>query len=136
MLSPVHQMIAIRLTNRQSVRSMIETYTVEIQTGNGDWIKLIRIDGTRGELYFITKGNPKEAKLVQIAKLDSVLYARTIDPGETVEGVAFFELPKSVEEDNPPLRVYVKDFGGAEMTQIIPSQPQSDFAQGWTMKNL
>jgi hypothetical protein len=133
-LSPIHRMVFIRLTNLQSVRSMIETYRVEIQTTRGEWVRLTRIDGQTGSIYMIF-GDPQKAILFDMAVLDSVLSNRVINPRETVEGAAFFELPENIEL-NRPLRIYVKDFGGAEMTQTIQEQPVGDFSQGLGMRKL
>lgn len=127
-LSPIHQMIFIRLTNLQPVRSMIETYRVETQNARGEWFKLIRMDGQIGSVYMISD-DLKKATLIKSEALDTVLINRSIAPNETVEGTAYFELPENAGP-NAPLRIYVKDFGGAEVVQTIRHSQMADFAQG------
>lgn len=125
-LSPVHRMMVIRITNRQAVRSQIETYRVEAKTADGRWVRLTWMDGQRGGVYWIF-GDARNATHIDIVKLDSVLSNQVLMPNETVEGWAFFEIPENIPL-RQPLRVYVKDFGGAEITQEV-ARP-IEFAQG------
>jgi hypothetical protein len=76
----------------------------------------------------------KHAMILQMPSLDSVLGDRVIAPRETIEGWAFFELPESISTKQP-LRIYVKDFGGAEMIQEIPTSTES-FSQGVGIKPI
>lgn len=133
MVSPIHKMVMVRITNRQHVDSVIETYRAEIQTPRGDWAKLIRVDGASGVVVAVK--DIKNARIIKFAMLDAVLGShRKIVPGETVEGAALFELPDSVGP-KPAIRIYVKDFGGAEMSKIIfPQNADSDFAQSWQIQ--
>jgi hypothetical protein len=122
--SPIHFLALIRITNLQSVRSMVETYRVEAQRADGTWIKLIRIPGDRGFVYLIT--DPKQATLLKLSTLDDALDNHAIGPNETVDGWAFFEYPEEIAVKR--LRVYLKDFGGAEQ-QTPPIVGTDDFAQ-------
>ena len=127
-LSPIHRLIFIRITNRQPVKSMIETYSVEAQTAKGDWVKLVWMDGQMGLVYWLS-GDIRKAMLVTVPKLDSVLSNRALNPNETVDGWAFFEIPEDIALERP-LRIYVKDLGGAEITETIENVPGNSFTQG------
>ncbi len=130
--SPIHQLINIRLTNLQKVRSMIELYSADIQSADGSWIKLIQMDSTSGVFCYVPE-DTKKAKEFALPTLDKVLSSKVIEPNETVEGAAFFELPQDVP-DNAPVRFRIKDFGGAEIIRIV--KPDNDFGQPWTITNV
>jgi len=125
--SPIHRMLFVQITNMQTVPSVIATYRVEVQKSDGTWIKLTRMDGRIGAVYHLLE--LKSAYLYSIDTLDAVISNRKIIPKETVEGWALFELP----EDLPlalPIRVYVRDYGGAETTQVVSvSSISEDFEQ-------
>jgi len=133
-LSPIHRTVFIRITNLQNVRCMIETYRVETQKPTGEWVKLTWMDGQKGSVYWIF-ADIKKSTLMEMEKLDAVLASRTIDPRQTVEGWAFFELPENISL-KWPMRVYVKDFGGAEMTQSTTPQEPDSFGQGSSMTKI
>ncbi len=133
-ISPIHKAVMIRLTNLQPIDSVIETYVMEVQNPNGDWVKLIRMDGSKGRVYSLTKDELKRAKGFDLKTLDSLIAGKRIAPNETVEGVVLFELPQSIAP-KAPMRFYVKDFGGASMTQrVYPGEKNWDFGQNWQMK--
>jgi hypothetical protein len=126
--SPIHRIMIIRITNQQSIRSMVETYTVETQRQNGTWAKLSHIDPTRGNVFMVEK-DMRDATLLHVEALDNVLQNRAITPKETIEGWAFFELPEDIPMEQP-LRIYVKDFGGAEIVEVINAAQSEGFGQG------
>ena len=131
-VSPIHRMMLVRITNCQKNRSQIETYRVEALTVDNEWKQLTWMDGSRGDVYSIT-GDPASAFLVALEKLDSIISSRIVTPNETIEGWTFFEIP-----DTPlthQFRVYVKDFGGAVTNQIV-EENHNEFTQGTQMRFL
>jgi hypothetical protein len=127
-ISPIHRFLTIRITNRQKVISMVKTYRVEALTTDNEWVKLTRMSGTNGIIYW--DGDIKEANRVDLIALDHVLESRKMAPDETLEGWAFFELPVDIPM-RQPMRVYVQDFGGAEFSQVVEAPTGGgDFAQG------
>lgn len=126
-VSPIHRMMVIRITNRQTVRSQIESYRVEAQMPDGRWVRLIWMNGGACDVYWMD--DPRDAKLVDLIKLDSMLLGHTLAPNESVEGWAFFELPEDIPFAQP-LRIYVKDYGGAETTQEV-NRPAEFNQWGW-----
>lgn len=136
-LSPIHRAIFIRLTNLQTLRSTIETYRVEVLNEHNVWIKLISITPQRGTVYW--GGDLSRARLIDTNQmLDVVIQDKIIIPKETIEGWAFFEIPEDLGLWRP-MRIYVKDFGGAETTKDISitrtqgfiQYPNLDFSGVW-----
>jgi hypothetical protein len=130
-ISPIHRLMFIRITNRQSVKSMIETYRVEAENAKGEWVQLVWMDGQLGPIYMLS-GDIRKAMLLSVPKLDSALTYRAMNPNETVEGWAFFEIPENVPAKSP-LRIYVKDMGGAEITETVRNIPPDSFRQAGDM---
>jgi hypothetical protein len=125
-LSPAHRAILIRITNRQPVRSMIETYRVEVLNTRNAWTQLTHIDPTRGTVY---AGDIGAARIISADQmLDHVIQQRNIVPRETIEGWALFEIPEDLGLQQP-MRIFVKDFGGAEVTREIATDVNG-FTQG------
>lgn len=133
-LSPIHVMMMVRITNNQPNRSQIEKYSVDVSTGENKWIRLMWMNAAGRSVYFIPnfKKNAKEAfQILDSPFLDSVLSHRSISPNETVEGWALFEYPE--EMGSGPMRINLKDFGGAETSQLIKTSVDT-FTQGTSLR--
>jgi hypothetical protein len=124
--SPVHKAMVIKLTNNQPTPSVIETYEVEVLNNQNKWVKLTRVNMRSGDIYWVYD-NFHEARWLNFRQnsLDNILSMKTLRPRETVRGWAFFEIPEDLGMENP-MRIYVKDMGGAEMTQEIKFPLQDD----------
>ncbi len=140
LISPIHWMMIVRITNRQPVRSQIETYRVEAKARDEKWTRLTWMDGESGGIYKIIDGNPKNAITLDMPKMDVILERRILAPNETVEGWVFLEYPENFipHPDAQPFRIYVKDLGGAETVQEVnsPLGQSSEFARGAGFRSL
>ena len=136
--SPISIAIYLRYTNLMPVASMIDGYSVEVNNGNKEWVKLNRIPGTDGTVYWVY--DVKQALRVNMedGAFDRLLQNRNIQPNETVRGWVFLELPKDVPDDKA-WRFTMRDATGNESTEIISltasgnSQTESIQEQGFSV---
>lgn len=132
-ICPVHRMAHLRITNRQTVKSQIETYTVEALSDDERWVKLTRVRGNSGGIYWCDSTFTQCQAMDHASSLDTALSNRIKRPDETVDGWVFFELPEDVLLDTK-YRIYIKDFGGAEIVKTLRvERPGGDFAQSAEM---
>jgi hypothetical protein len=130
-LKPVHVMFRLRLISRQNTASMINSFSVEMRSDAGRWVKLQRLD--KGLIYYLGKSFSDckgftEAHQMEVLSgfFEDAIAGKNILPGETVEGWVFFEIPPSQPPLKPPspsagnYRLNLHDTSGRAFSGIIP----------------
>jgi hypothetical protein len=122
-LSPINFSLYMQITNLQNVASKIVSYGVQCAPGpDGPWKSLMPVLGAAADykLYMTRNGL---ARAVEIAfedgYLDKVLHDRSLGPGETVSGWAFFERRDITPNTIKFYRFHARDLAGVEGTKII-----------------
>jgi hypothetical protein len=142
-LKPIHTMFRLRLINRQSTVSMIQSYNVEMRVDGNRWVKLQKLE--KGKTYYLAKSFTDckgftEAREMEFLSgfFEDAIYRKNIQPGETVEGWVFFQIPSGVSFSKLPFsskgnyRLNLYDTSGRAFSSIIPfakSIPVEDEAQ-------
>jgi hypothetical protein len=130
-LSPIPVAVHVRYTNLQPVASMIDRYTVEAQGSNNEWVRLSRIDGRYGVIYWATNLNDAVRVAMVDGPFDLLLQNKNIQPNETVRGWIFLEIPPNVTiGDDPTWRFSVKDMLGVESTGPMPQLKKIEGEEG------
>jgi hypothetical protein len=120
-ITPVNAMLWIFMTSHQPVQAMVDSYEVDAKTQSGKWYTLIRIEAANSSAYDISQGL-KNARLIEMDRLDDKLRSRQIQPRETIRGWSFFEYPRAAErevfETIFKVRIYDMDGGVHESGEI------------------
>lgn len=127
-VSPIHVMIFLRLTNLKDEPITIDSYAVEIKSPSKDWVKLPRVDVQDGILYSDVSSNAGAWNVGQNG-FDRAIFERRIQPRETVRGWAFFEIPGRYCDEEYSLRFRLKDFSGAESVEPLEDVSKVDTVQ-------
>lgn len=140
-LSPINYALFVRITNLQPFPAKVQSYAVEAEGTNADWLHLVRINAQTGFIYFARDLAKASRFDVTANNLDSLLEAKPLESHGTVEGWSFFELPAGTTVPDGPLRfrVTVRDAAGAEYVYKSPAKyagapgPDRDAIAGSTM---
>jgi hypothetical protein len=103
-LTPSNVTLFVHLTNLQEFPSTISEYVFQAKTTDGQWIGLIRLDGTAGIPYWIDGQPLNDVSRLVPNNFDRQLESK-IEPHQTVSGWAYFQYPPGSDT----LR-FVKDF--------------------------
>lgn len=106
-LASVDFMPVIRITNTQPVASSIRSYSLQLKDDTGKWRELMKIEfppqipGVTSErtLFWVTEG--RVLTMTPNVSLDDELAGKTLTPGQSVSGWAYFAYPASF---NRPIR--------------------------------
>ncbi len=125
-ITPVVASAFIQLTNCSEVAFMIDSFSVEAETGNG-WERIQSIPVEQGHLYWCP--NPFEANRCDFGKkyLQNVLSEKLLQPHEAIEGWLFFNIP--FRGLSTMLRLRVRDTVGREMTEDFGKFEETDKAE-------
>jgi hypothetical protein len=130
--SPISVAMRIRYTSFAPAAVMIDSFSAETKDSNGKWVKLNRIDGRDGQVFFAT--NLAQASPVDMGEgaFDRLLKDRNIQSNETVRGWILFEIPEGVilpEGDvGGDWKFTTKDIFGNRHTESIIQLHEADRA--------
>jgi hypothetical protein len=110
--SPINGLLYIRFTNLGDAPIMIDSYSIEVLTGKGEWVRLITMDAHSGEVY--NRGSTDDMKQARRSNIeqDTFDYAianRNIEPRDTVRGWIFVEAPEADLENVKEGRFSITD---------------------------
>jgi hypothetical protein len=112
-ISPIAAILDMTIKNPRTSPVLIETLELDVQKLGKPWTSLRPIPVGDGQTY-ISFGDITKASLVTMNLLNTSI-VDSIQPGDTIEGWAFWALPEKysvVEGDSLRWRTRVKDSGG------------------------
>lgn len=127
---PVAAASLVRIINLQEKPVTIDSFFVEMKGDDGQWIKLVIVDGRFGQLLFTRRGKKGSETDYSIlstdgADLTAMLANKAIQPHQPVAGWLFLDVPEDVRLSKD-FRMRIRDAEGREYTQQIKSNAASD----------
>lgn len=121
--SPVRQMDYVQFTNLRQVPMMVGFYAIDVRTTNG-WVEMKQLDVPGSALYAFLSGG--RAAKCEIARLQSVLLDRQIQPNETVQGWVVLDFP--TDEFGKEFRFRIRTTTGMEFVEGFSTEAVRDFS--------
>lgn len=120
--SPINGLLYIRFTNLGDAPIMISSYSIEVQDGKEEWVRLVTIDAHSGEVY--NRGPTDDMKQARRSNIeqDTFDYAianKNVEPGDTVRGWVFVEAPEADSENIKEARFSITDVFGNKAVRPI-----------------
>ncbi len=136
-ISPSEIQAYFLITNLRPRLTKIIGIDTEVETLDGNWMKLTRLDPRIGTIYYDTSGDRKKAIANSIyAGLESALQKQT-STGESVEGITFFEFPIKAQKIHPSqsFRLTLTEASG-ESSRIVARRAPSNLKNGVGIRPL
>jgi hypothetical protein len=129
--SPINGLLYMRFTNLSDAPIMIDSYSIEVLNGKGEWLRLVTIDAHSGEVY--NRGPTDDMKqarrsVIEQDTFDYMIANREIEPRHTIRGWVFVEAPDADLESVKEARFNVMDILGNKAVrpiQVVSEESQS-----------
>jgi hypothetical protein len=144
-LSPVQLVLCLRIVNRQQVTSVVKDHSVDLQMSDGAMAHLLRMNLQYGQLFLGPALNPHVGQIVFFSDvrlggepvpqgdiiskvdvagdaLDTLLKDHPLSPGETVHGLALFEVPPDAMSSlgKGQMVITIEDTAGTRFIDALP----------------
>ena len=126
-VSPIHFLLDLSLTNRQSEPTTIDSYILECEQSKGKWVQVATVPIDMGKMYWTHESLSDAIELDFTGRsLSDKLHSKELAPHETIDGWTLYETPPGGCGFYRALRLTIEDPDGTVAIAIPDMKPPTN----------